>query len=98
MAAQIGRESIFYTIVTGAIFPIGLLNAVVFTHYMTTTQYGQLGVLFFISALMSVVMNLLFLRGVERHVWGSSDEGVDVDLAQLDDTSQRPRRSAPASS
>jgi O-antigen/teichoic acid export membrane protein len=91
MAAQIGRESIFYTIVTGAIFPIGLLNAVVFTHYMSTTQYGQLGVLFFISALMSVVMNLLFLRGVERHVWGSSDEGVDVDLAQLDETSQRPR-------
>ena len=91
MAARMGRDSIFYTMVTGAIFPLGLLNAVILTSYLTTSQYGRLAVLFVISGLTSVVLNLLFLRGVERQVWGSSDEGVDVGLAELVGSSQRPR-------
>jgi O-antigen/teichoic acid export membrane protein len=91
MAARIGRDSMFYTVVTGSVFPIALVNAIVLTHYMDTSQYGQLGILFFLSGLMSVVLNLLFLRGTERQVWGASDEGVDVDLAELVESHERPR-------
>ncbi len=91
MAAKMSRDSVFYTVVTGFVFPVGLLNALVLTHYMSSSQYGQLGILFFVSGLMSVVLNLLFLRGTERQVWGASDEGVDVDVAELVEAHRRPR-------
>lgn len=91
MATRIGRDSAFYTAVTGSVFPIAFVNAIVFTHYMTTSEYGQLAVLFFVSGLMTVVLNLFFLRGTERQVWGASDEGVDVDAAELVEVHERPR-------
>jgi O-antigen/teichoic acid export membrane protein len=91
MATRIGRDSAFYTAVTGSVFPIAFVNAILFTHYMTTSQYGQLAVLFFVSGLMTVVLNLFFLRGTERQVWGASDEGVDVDVAELVEVHERPR-------
>ena len=91
MATKMSRDSAFYTAVTGSVFPIAFVNAIVFTHYMSTSQYGQLAVLFFISGLLTVVLNLFFLRGTERQVWGASDEGVDVDAAELVENHERPR-------
>lgn len=91
MAARMGRDSIFYTFATGAIFPIGLLNAVVLTRYLSTSQYGRIGVLFFAAGMTTVVLNLLFLRGTERQVWGTSEEGVDVGIADLVSNHDRPR-------
>jgi O-antigen/teichoic acid export membrane protein len=91
MASRVSRDSIFYTVVTGAIFPIGLLNAVILTHYLNTTQFGQLGVLLFAAGLTTVVLNLFFLRGTERQVWGGSEEGVDIDQDELVAIHERPR-------
>src|SRR5437764_6241889 len=66
MASRLGRDTFYYTAVGSAGFPIAFVNAIVLTRYLSPTEYGQLAVLFFISGLTSVVLNLLFLRGTER--------------------------------
>ncbi len=91
MGAQLGRYVGFYTVVIGSIFPIALINTAVLTRYMPPAQFGRLSVLYFASALESIVLNLVALRGTERQVWGTSDEGVDVDQAELVEASERPR-------
>lgn len=91
IAATMSRDTLFYTLATGAIFPIGLINAAILTRYLRTSQFGHLGLLYFASALMSVVLNLVALRGTERQVWGTGEEGVDVDQDELVEHSRRPR-------
>jgi O-antigen/teichoic acid export membrane protein len=79
MASRLGRDTAYYTLVGSCAFPIAFINAIVLTHYLSPTQYGQLAVLLFVSGLTSVVLNLMFLRGTERQVWGAADEIVDDD-------------------
>jgi O-antigen/teichoic acid export membrane protein len=83
MAARMGGDAIFYSAVMGAVFPLALLNALIFTHYMTTTQYGQLAILFVVAGLGTAILNLFFLRGTEGQVWGTTDEGATVDISEL---------------
>jgi O-antigen/teichoic acid export membrane protein len=91
MGAKVGRDSLFYSVVSGVVFPLAFLNALVLTHFLSTAQYGQLSVLFTVSGLFTVILNLVYLRGAERMVWGSSDEGLDLDAAQLIESHLRPR-------
>lgn len=91
MGARVSRDSLFYSIVSGVIFPLGFANALVLTNFLSTRQYGQLSVVFTVSGLVTVILNLVYLRGTERLVWGSSDEGLDVDVAELVESHLRPR-------
>jgi hypothetical protein len=78
MGARISRDSIIYSAVTMSVFPLALVNAAVLTHFLSTTAFGQLAILFFWSGMLTVGLNLFILRGTERHVWGSSEDGMDT--------------------
>jgi O-antigen/teichoic acid export membrane protein len=91
MGVRVGRASLFYTVISCLIFPIGLANALLLTHFLTAAQYGQLSVLFAVSGLATVILNLIFLRGTETMVWGSSDEGIAIDDEEMIESHKRPR-------
>ena len=80
MASRLGRDTAFYTAVGSVTLPIAFVNAIILnSRYLKPAEYGQLAVLFFTSGLLAVVLNLMFLRGTERQVWGAADEIVDLD-------------------
>lgn len=78
LAARMGRDSLVYAVVLFAIFPISLINTAVTTHFLSTAQFGQVGVLFFWSGMLTLILNVAFMRGVELRVWSSDDEGIDI--------------------
>jgi hypothetical protein len=90
LAARLGRDSLVYAIVLFAIFPISLVNTAVTTHFLSASQFGQVGVLFFWSGMMTLVLNVAFMRGVELRVWSADDEGITLQDQQPVEAGRRP--------
>jgi O-antigen/teichoic acid export membrane protein len=91
MASRISRDSMLYTAVTTTAFPLALANTAVLTRFMSTSEFGNLAILLFWSSMLTIALNLLVLRGIERHVWGASDDMMDSEDGEVAHASVRPR-------
>jgi len=91
MAARIGRDSFVYALATTSVFPLGLVGIAIQTRFLDASAFGQLAVLFFASGMMTIVLNMFILRGVQMLVWASAEDGMDVATDQPGAPSRRPR-------
>ncbi len=91
MASRISRDSLLYTMVTASAFPLALANTAVLTRFLSTSAFGHLAILFFWAGMMTILLNLLVLRGIERHVWGGSEDMMDSPDGRVVHESMRSR-------
>ncbi len=78
MASRISRDSLLYTMVTVTAFPLALVNTGVLARFLSLSVFGYLAIVMFWAGMMTIALNMLVLRGIERHVWGGSEDMMDV--------------------
>lgn len=78
---RLGRDSVIYGIAIGMALPFGLAGVVVFTRYLTPSEYGSLALLLVGSALLTLLYSLPTLMGTMVLAYGASagDDEADVD-------------------
>lgn len=77
---RLGRDTLVYGVAIGVALPFGLASVVVFTRFLTPSEYGHLAVLLVCSALLTVLYNLPTLMGTISVAYGASgDEDIDDD-------------------
>ena len=90
LGSQIGRQSLLYVVGFLAGLPLFLINVVVLTHFLTPAQYGNLGVLFAVAAVLTMLENLVTMRGTLGWAYGAgAAEDDDEDIGGDDDEDQR---------
>jgi O-antigen/teichoic acid export membrane protein len=78
------RTTGLYSIAMGAALPVGIISAIVVTHYLTPTQFGQLGLLMVLASFLTVVYNIGLLHGTFLWVYGNSgDAAMDLEIEGL---------------
>jgi O-antigen/teichoic acid export membrane protein len=81
---SVSSATMLYTIAMGAVLPVGIVSAIVATHYLTPTQFGQLGLLMVLASFLTVIYNIGLLHGTFLWVYGSSgDADMDVEVEGL---------------
>jgi O-antigen/teichoic acid export membrane protein len=85
LAGRLSRHSAAYLTVAGVNLALGLISVVVFTRLLSPHEYGELAVLLFFQAWVTVVLNLGSLQGTLSWAVGAS---VDDDGDQLGDSEQ----------
>lgn len=85
LAGRLSRHSAAYLTVAGVNLALGLISVVVFTRILSPHAYGELAVLLFFQAWVTVVLNLGSLQGTLSWAVGAS---VDEDGVQLGDGEQ----------
>ncbi len=78
MASRISRDSLLYTMVTVTAFPLALANTAVLARFLSLSSFGYLAIVMFWAGMLTIGLNMLVLRGIERHVWGGSEDMMDV--------------------
>ena len=91
MASRISRDSLLYTMVTAVAFPLALANTAVLARYLSLSSFGYLAIIMFWAGMLTIGLNLLVLRGIERHVWGGSEDLMDMPDGQVTRGSLRAR-------
>lgn len=90
MIARVSRDSLFYAISTMAVFPISLLNTAILTRFLNTTEYGRLAILFFFASMVTTFLDLFIMRGVQRRVWATREDEIDLDNERPIEAGRRP--------
>lgn len=90
MIARMSRDSFFYAVATLAVFPISLVNTAVLTRFLSHSAYGRLAILFFFASMVTTFLDLFIMRGVQRRVWASHDDDVDVEDERPIEAGRRP--------
>lgn len=79
---RFGRDAVVYGIAIGVALPFGLAGVIVFTRYLSPSEYGHLAVLLVGSALLTILYNLPTLMGIMAVAYGAgagADEDADAD-------------------
>lgn len=71
---RLTRDAALYAVGSGVTLAISLVAVAVLTRYLSPGEFGELAVLLFFSALLSVLYNLGFLQGSLIAVFGSAGE------------------------
>src|SRR4051812_32941560 len=85
LAGRLSRHSAAYLTVAAVNLALGLISVVVFTRLLSPHEYGELAVLLFFQAWMTVILNLGSLQGTLSWAVGAS---IDEDGVQIDDSEQ----------
>ena len=86
LGRALSRDATYYTLGMASVFPIGIATALVSTHYLEPTEYGQLGLLMLFASLATIVYGLGVIQGTLMWAYGAGgddgdDEGGEEDLA-----------------
>jgi O-antigen/teichoic acid export membrane protein len=74
---QVTSSTGVYIIATGMAIPVGIVSTIITVQYLTTAQFGQLGLLMVLASFLTVLYNVGLLHGTFLWVYGSSGEGGD---------------------
>jgi O-antigen/teichoic acid export membrane protein len=78
LGRALSRDAAYYTIGMASVFPLGILTALVSTHYLAPTQYGQLGLLMVFASFATILYGLGVIQGTLMWAYGAAgDDGDD---------------------
>jgi O-antigen/teichoic acid export membrane protein len=78
LGARVGRDTALFTVGSAAGLALGLISAIVLTHFMTPAEYGRMAVMVVTASLLTTLYNLGSLQGTLITVFGSSGEEESV--------------------
>lgn len=79
LGRALSRDASYYTIGMASVFPLGIATALITTHYLEPTEYGQFGLLMLFASLATVVYGLGLLQGTLRWAYGTAGDDGDDD-------------------
>jgi O-antigen/teichoic acid export membrane protein len=84
--SRISRETAIYALGMGMVFPLGIIQVAVLTHFLAPSVFGELGVLLTFAAMVTLIMNTGSLQGTFMWTFGSSGDGDGADISvEFDD-------------
>jgi O-antigen/teichoic acid export membrane protein len=79
LGSRVSRDTLIYAMGTSISVPASLLTTAYLTRHFPTGVFGQMAILFAVSGVLVVIMNLIFLQGSLMLVFVQADVGVDDD-------------------
>jgi O-antigen/teichoic acid export membrane protein len=74
VAGSVGRDTALFAGGSGVGLFIGLVTAIVMTHYLTPGEYGRLAIMLVLASLLTTLYNLGLLQGTLLAVFGATGE------------------------